>query len=88
MNEAASPTVSYGAWPSPITADMLVAGAVGISEVIPESDACWWAESRPSEGGRTALMRWTAQDGAVEVTPPDANVRTRVHEYGLSLIHI
>ncbi len=82
MHEAASPTVSYGAWPSPITADMLVAGAVGISEVIPESDACWWAESRPSEGGRTALMRWTAQDGAVEVTPPDANVRTRVHEYG------
>ncbi len=72
----------FGAWPSPISAEMLVSGAVGISEVIPEADACWWAESRPSEGGRTALMRWSEVTGAVEVTPPDANVRTRVHEYG------
>ncbi len=77
-----SETAPYGAWTSPISAEMLVSGAVGISEVIPEADACWWAESRPSEGGRTALMRWSEGAGAVEITPPGANVRTRVHEYG------
>lgn len=48
---------------------------------MPDGDAVWWAEQRPDEGGRTAIVRWHAGT-AVEVTPPDANVRTRVHEYG------
>jgi hypothetical protein len=30
---------------------------VGISEVRADGDAVWWAESRPQEGGRTAIMR-------------------------------
>ena len=81
------PTVTpFGEWSSPITAESLVSGAAGISECC--VDACadgeadiWWAESRPDEGGRAALMRW--RDGAVEeITPPDAYVRTLVHEYG------
>ncbi len=73
--------VPFGAWPSPITADSLVAGATGVGEVVPDGADVWWAESRPDEGGRTALMRW--RDGAVaEMTPGGANVRTRVHEYG------
>ena len=71
----------YGTWVSPISVDSLVTGAVGISEVIPESDAVWWAESRPSEGGRTALIRY-AKGAAEEITPDTANVRTLVHEYG------
>lgn len=76
---------SYGEWPSPITAASLVSGAVGISEccVDRRGDAfdVWWAEARPDEGGRTALVRW--RDGEIdEITPPDAYVRTLVHEYG------
>ena len=74
-------TAAYGTWPSPISATMLVGNAVNIAEVIPDGDSVWWAESRPSEGGRTALMRW--QHGrSIEMTPADANVRTTVHEYG------
>ena len=74
-------TAPYGTWASPITANMLVAGAKGISEVIPDGNAVWWAESRPEEGGRVAIMRWC--DGvSEEVTPRDANVRTTMHEYG------
>jgi len=70
-----------GTWESAITTELLLAGNVGISEVIPDGETCWWAESRPDEGGRTALMCW--QDGAItERTPSDANVRTCVHEYG------
>ncbi len=71
----------YGTWASPITADMLVTGGAVITEVVPDGDSVWWAESRPSEGGRVAVMRWRAGN-AVEVTPADANVRTTVHEYG------
>ena len=78
--------VPYGAWPSPVTAESLVSGAAGISEVVADPARpwlLWWAESRPDEAGRTAVMRCTLGGGDVEeVTPPDANVRTRVHEYG------
>lgn len=70
-----------GTWPSPLTAASLVGGATAISGVMPDGDAVWWAEQRPEEGGRTAIVRWHGGT-AVEVTPPDANVRTRVHEYG------
>ena len=42
----------------------------------------YWLEGRPAEGGRYALMRRGADGVIVEVTPPDFNVRTRVHEYG------
>jgi dipeptidyl aminopeptidase/acylaminoacyl peptidase len=86
-----STPVPYGAWPSPISARSLVEGAVGISEVRvdpQDPDLVWWSESRPDEGGRTAIMQARlARTGtdpvpAVEVTPPGANVRTLVHEYG------
>ncbi|MFK8083587.1 MAG: alpha/beta hydrolase family protein [Granulosicoccus sp.] len=82
MNEKKSKTLApYGSWESPLSAEMLVTGAVGISEVIPDADAVWWAESRPEESGRVALMRH--QDGkSVEVTSADTNVRTLMHEYG------
>lgn len=70
-----------GTWPSPVTAASLVGGAVGIGEVVPDGDDVWWSEQRPEEQGRTALIRW--RDGErLEVTPPGANVRTSVHEYG------
>ncbi|MDW3177828.1 MAG: prolyl oligopeptidase family serine peptidase [Acidimicrobiia bacterium] len=66
---------------SPITAELLVSGAVGISEVVADGTDVYWAESRPSEAGRTAIVRWRNGDLA-EVTGPEVNVRTRVHEYG------
>ena len=71
----------YGSWSSPISAQMLVSGAVGISELVPDGPAIWWAESRPEEGGRVAIMHHEAGN-SIEVTPADANVRTLMHEYG------
>lgn len=71
----------FGAWPSSIAAEDLVVGAAGLTEVICDGSDIWFCESRPEQGGRVAIMRW--RDGSViEITPPDANVRTRVHEYG------
>ncbi len=78
----AEPQVApFGAWESPITAATLVTGAVGISEVCADGDDVWWAESRPEEGGRSAVMRHSGGVTA-EITPGDAYVRTLVHEYG------
>lgn len=71
-----------GTWESPLTPASLVIGAAGISESVPDADgSIWWAESRPDEGGRVALMRHRAGETR-ELTPADANVRSRVHEYG------
>ena len=68
-------------WSSPITTDLLVSGAVGISEVVADGLDVYWAENRPDEGGRAAIVRWS-EGVTAEVTGPDVNVRTRVHEYG------
>lgn len=73
---------AYGSWRSPITAEMLAEGGIGLSEVMLDGDAVYWIESRPAENGRSVIVRWRAQDGAVDVTPPGFDARTRVHEYG------
>jgi len=81
----------YGTWPSPITSKAITAGTVRLSglSVLPargdDDDAVYWLEGRPNEGGRTVLCRCRpSSDGpsAVDVTPVESNVRTRVHEYG------
>jgi dipeptidyl aminopeptidase/acylaminoacyl peptidase len=54
---------------------------VGIVAVVPDGDAVWWAESRPDERGRTAIVRWHG-GATIEAIPASANARTRVHEYG------
>ncbi len=71
---------------SPITPQSIVSGAVGIAEVIADGAVIYWSETRPDEGGRVAIMCHDADvsgDSAIsEVTGPQVNVRTRVHEYG------
>jgi dipeptidyl aminopeptidase/acylaminoacyl peptidase len=73
----------YGSWRSPIApADVARGGRRLGSATIAADGAVWWAEGRPAEGGRSALMRRPAGGEPEEVTPAGANVRTRVHEYG------
>jgi hypothetical protein len=75
-------TVPYGSWPSLLSSDMVVAGAVSIGEVEVGDDDIWWSELRPSEGGRVAIVRHTPGGEAVDVLPEAFSARTRVHEYG------
>lgn len=72
----------FGSWKSPITPDLLLTGSVGLMMVDVDGEAVFWAESRPLEGGRSVIVRWTAEDGLRDVTPTPFNARTRVHEYG------
>src|SRR5215470_6448155 len=78
----ASQIVPYGSWKSPITSDLIVAATVGLGQIQLDGDNVYWSESRPTEGGRNVVVRWTPDGGATEVTPAPFNVRTRVHEYG------
>jgi dipeptidyl aminopeptidase/acylaminoacyl peptidase len=76
-------TAPFGSWRSPIDpATVARAGRRLGSAAIAEDGAVWWAEGRPAEGGRVALMRRAAGGEVEEVTAAEANVRTRVHEYG------
>ncbi len=72
----------YGTWRSPIRAEMAAAAAVRFQEVQVAGDVVYWVEMRPSERGRCVLMQRDAGGRIAEVTPPEMNVRTRVHEYG------
>ena len=72
----------YGSWVSPISAADIAAGAVGLSEVRLAGRDVYWIEMRPTEGGRSVVVRWQPGGGAKDCIPPGFNARTRVHEYG------
>ncbi len=60
----------------------MAAGGLRLGAVQRDGADLYWIEGRPAEGGRYALMRRSAEGAIAEVTPPEFNVRTRVHEYG------
>ena len=75
-------TAPYGSWSSPVSAQLLVTDAVRLSMPSADGDTIYWVEGRPSEGGRTVLVR-RSPDGTVEdVLPEGFAARTLAHEYG------
>jgi dipeptidyl aminopeptidase/acylaminoacyl peptidase len=71
----------YGSWKSPITSDLIVTKSIGLSEVRLDDGTVYWLESRPNEAGRYVVVG-RLPGGALDLTPPPFNARTRVHEYG------
>jgi dipeptidyl aminopeptidase/acylaminoacyl peptidase len=72
----------YGSWKSPITSDLIVSEAVGLSQPLIDGNEIYWIEMRPSEGGRNAIVRREASGAMSDVIAAPFNARTRVHEYG------
>jgi hypothetical protein len=72
----------HGSWNSPITSDLIVAGSVRLGRVTLDGTDVYWLEGRPTERGRSVLVRQRADGTRTDVTPAPFNVRTRVHEYG------
>jgi dipeptidyl aminopeptidase/acylaminoacyl peptidase len=72
----------YGSWKSPITSESIVKETVGLGQIKCEGTDRYWIEMRPSEEGRSVIVRCNAQGIVADVTPPGFNARTRVHEYG------
>jgi dipeptidyl aminopeptidase/acylaminoacyl peptidase len=64
-----------------LSAEALAAGGIGFGDLRSANGRLYWTENVPARSGAIALF--SATDGAIApVTPEDANVRTRVHEYG------
>ncbi|MDI3407029.1 S9 family peptidase [Streptomyces cavernicola] len=75
-------TAPYGAWASPVDAELAAAhdGRPEYARFV--GDEVWWTAPRPSEAGRRALVR-SRPDGEEEsLLPAPWNVRSRVVEYG------
>lgn len=72
----------YGSWKSPITSELIVKEAVGLSQLQLDGPDHYWIEMRPSEEGRNVIVRFDSAGRQTDVTPPGFNARTRVHEYG------
>jgi dipeptidyl aminopeptidase/acylaminoacyl peptidase len=71
-----------GSWPTPITSELVVRAAARPGAVAVDGGEVWWSEFRPGEGGRTAVLRRSADGAVADVLPSPWNARTRVHEYG------
>ena len=41
----------FGSWKSPITADLIVSGAVGLTQPQIDGDDIYWVEMRPRRAG-------------------------------------
>jgi dipeptidyl aminopeptidase/acylaminoacyl peptidase len=75
-------STGFGTWTSPITAEAVTAGQVGLAQPALDRGCSYWLEARPQEAGRTVLVQRTQEGYIQDLTPAAFNLRTRVHEYG------
>jgi dipeptidyl aminopeptidase/acylaminoacyl peptidase len=75
-------TAPYGTWKSPITAEKIAAGVTTTLNMLVEGDKTYWCEMRPTNKGRYTIVCRDGSGNLMDVTSPDFNVRTFVHEYG------
>ena len=67
-----------GAWPSPLSANLLAQAGSSLMWSQAMGDDLWWDEVRPSEAGRTLVV--SRQHGDILKSPWSA--KSQVHEYG------
>ncbi|MFA6119124.1 MAG: prolyl oligopeptidase family serine peptidase [Parachlamydiales bacterium] len=72
---------SYGSWPSPITADLIVKDSVRYGNILSDGTNVYFSEMRPLEKGRTTILKIVG-DNYEEILPNGFSSRTKVHEYG------
>jgi dipeptidyl aminopeptidase/acylaminoacyl peptidase len=75
-------TAPYGSWKSPITSDLIVGGSIGLSQPRMDGSDTYWLETRPTEGGRSVIVKRDQVGVITDINSPPLNARTRVHEYG------
>jgi dipeptidyl aminopeptidase/acylaminoacyl peptidase len=77
------PTVApYGSWRSTITIEALLVDRIIAREPRIDGQTIAWLEMRPSEQGRSTVVRATSGGGVEDLTPAGSDVHDGVHEYG------
>jgi dipeptidyl aminopeptidase/acylaminoacyl peptidase len=64
-----------------LSAEALAAGGISFGDLRSANGRLYWTENVPARAGAISLFS-LARDVTSQVTPDDAYVRTRVHEYG------
>jgi dipeptidyl aminopeptidase/acylaminoacyl peptidase len=80
--QAAPVVAPYGSWASPLGADELSRGRVGIGDLRSVDGHLYWTESIPAAGGISGVFSTVTSPTGTRISPEGVNVRTRVHEYG------
>ena len=71
-----------GAWASPLTPTLAAVSAVSLAFASAVGGTLYWIEGRPAEKGRSVWMRRLPTGEVLDALTVDADVRSRVHEYG------
>jgi len=71
-----------GSWRSPITADLVAAQSIRFGEIVIDDTNIYWVESRPSESGRSVIVRCDANGRLSDMIAAPYSARSRLHEYG------
>lgn len=79
---ASRKTAQYGSWKSPIKADDIASASIRVGQPFFDGENLYWLEGRPTEGGRSVIVRSVKGGSAEDVLPAPFNARTLVHEYG------
>ncbi|CAI7743117.1 unnamed protein product [Closterium sp. NIES-54] len=74
----------FGAWESPIGADMASGASLRFGgAAVDSAGRLVWAEGRPTEKGRVVVVREGTRGATpLDISPSSMSVRSRVHEYG------
>lgn len=73
---------AYGTWGSPISASLVAGKSLRLGQVQAAGSDLYWAEGRPSDGGRVTIVHRNVQGDTVDLLPPPYSARSTVHEYG------
>jgi dipeptidyl aminopeptidase/acylaminoacyl peptidase len=73
---------NYGGWKSQVSAKKIADGSIGLSQVIKDGKDIYWIEGRPSEGGRSVIVRRNSNAVIADAIVENHSARSRVHEYG------
>ncbi|MET1232191.1 MAG: S9 family peptidase, partial [Candidatus Limnocylindrales bacterium] len=72
----------YGSWRSTITIEALLVDRIIAREPRIDGQTIAWLEMRPSEQGRSVVVRALPDGGVEDLTPAGSDVHDGVHEYG------
>ena len=74
--------IPYGGWSSPLSAGWIADDTVSLGQLCLDGSDVYWNEVRANDNGRSVVCKLGEKGVVEDFSPPNGNVRSRVHEYG------
>ena len=74
--------VPYGGWSSSLSAEWIADDTVSLGQLCLDGSDVYWNEVRANDKGRSVVCKLGEKGVVEDFSPPNSNVRSRVHEYG------